>query len=97
MGFPLTHLNNNNVTKIYEYELPGSHADIGGGYPNLYSRYPLAMAHGFLMNSGIPIKPLCRFAPPPLTNSMLRLHDSAVAGSWRIDMWLDSVYRKLSI
>jgi uncharacterized protein (DUF2235 family) len=62
--------------RITEIELPGAHSDVGGSYPNRYSKLPLQIAHQYMEQRGVHVKPLEPGAVPEPADSDLRLHDS---------------------
>ena len=63
--------------RITELQLPGSHADIGGGRANAYSNVALQLAQQYMVQRGVKTQP--PGAPIDLTDPSLRLHDSGAA------------------
>jgi len=61
--------------RITELALPGAHSDVGGSYPNRYSRIPLHMAHDYMARAGVAVKPM-NDEMPDAHDPDLRLHDS---------------------
>lgn len=65
--------------RITEIGLPGAHSDVGGSYPNRYSRIPLHMSHDYMKRAGVNVKPM-EDKMPDVDDPDLRLHDSGGGG-----------------
>jgi hypothetical protein len=62
--------------RITEVAMPGSHADIGGGNPNPYSRLSEQMARQYMVNAGVQVKPEDPAQQVDVNDPSLRLHDT---------------------
>jgi uncharacterized protein (DUF2235 family) len=65
--------------RITEIALPGVHSDVGGSYPNPYSRIALRMAYDYLQRAGARLKPIGE--TPDIRDASLRLHRSGGDGT----------------
>lgn len=61
--------------RISELSLPGSHSDIGGGYPNAYSKVSLQLAREYMERAGVDMKPSDE-GPVTADDPTMRLHES---------------------
>jgi uncharacterized protein (DUF2235 family) len=60
--------------RIAEVALPGVHSDVGGSYPNPYSRIPLQLAQEYLARLGVHIDPVNPDDVVDPADPSLRLH-----------------------
>jgi hypothetical protein len=62
--------------RISEVELPGAHSDVGGSYPNAYSKIPLHIAQQYMVDRGVHVKPVNPSEVVDPADPRLRLHNS---------------------
>ena len=62
--------------RISEVALPGAHSDVGGSYPNAYSKISLHMAQQYMVDRGVHVKPVDPEEAVDPADPKLRLHNS---------------------
>jgi hypothetical protein len=62
--------------RITQVGLPGAHSDVGGSYPNPYSKIPLQIAQDYMVKRGVHVKPVDPSQAVDPADPRLRLHDS---------------------
>lgn len=62
--------------RITEIGLPGAHGDIGGGYNNPYTSLPKQIAHQYMLDRGVHVRPLDPASMVEPDDPNLRLHDT---------------------